>query len=104
MEEDNFWHKLTTNKIDRLRVKQIQNNFSISFVEALELFNRSQLENCEICGKSKKENEKELAIDHCHISGKIRGLLCSTCNSGIGLLRDDINILKKATEYLEKHT
>lgn len=40
-------------------------------------------------------------VDHCHDSGKVRGILCRACNSGIGHLRDDVNILKLAIEYLE---
>lgn len=41
-------------------------------------------------------------IDHCHTTGKIRGLLCLTCNAGIGLLRDDPALLRRAVEYLER--
>lgn len=42
-------------------------------------------------------------VDHCHKTGKVRGLLCSLCNLGVGKLRDDINILKSAIEYLNRH-
>ena len=45
----------------------------------------------------------KLAIDHCHLTGKIRGLLCSTCNMKIGGFNDSIEILKSAIEYLEKY-
>lgn len=45
----------------------------------------------------------EPAIDHDHLTGKVRGLLCSTCNSGIGLLKDDPAILLEAVNYLLKH-
>ena len=63
---------------------------------------------CEICGaktghKSKNGVECRLAIDHCHKTGKIRGLLCNRCNRGIGYLMDDIQLLKKAIKYLESH-
>jgi len=44
------------------------------------------------------------AVDHCHDTGLVRGLLCGNCNSGIGFLRDDINLLTKAMEYLNGHT
>jgi hypothetical protein len=64
----------------------------------LEEFNSirlSQMNVCAICKKSMK-----LVVDHCHISGRIRGLLCSNCNTGIGLLREDTDILKSAIDYL----
>lgn len=41
------------------------------------------------------------SIDHCHKTGKVRGLLCKTCNTGIGHLKDDPNILRSAINYLE---
>lgn len=41
-------------------------------------------------------------IDHDHKTGKIRGLLCGFCNKAIGLLKENINILRNAIHYLEK--
>jgi hypothetical protein len=42
-------------------------------------------------------------IDHDHKSGKVRGLLCSCCNTGIGFLKDDPRIMRKAADYVERH-
>lgn len=44
---------------------------------------------------------RRLAVDHCHKSGKVRGLLCCDCNQGIGKLRDDPKLLRKAADYIE---
>ena len=44
---------------------------------------------------------KTLNVDHCHSSGKLRKLLCSNCNRGIGLLQDNPELLHKAAEYIE---
>lgn len=41
------------------------------------------------------------AVDHCHVSGKVRGLLCYKCNSLLGFVNDDIETLKNAIKYLE---
>jgi hypothetical protein len=42
-------------------------------------------------------------IDHCHLSGKIRGLLCNTCNTGIGLFKESLESLESAIQYLKFH-
>ena len=53
---------------------------------------------CKICGAT----PRRLCLDHDHTTGMRRGLLCSRCNSGIGLLGDNAEILKSAAAYLEK--
>jgi len=57
---------------------------------------------CDMCGM--EENGKKLSVDHNHITGEVRGLLCQRCNTGIGTLRTDetLDILKEAICYLEK--
>lgn len=56
---------------------------------------------CAIC--KKLPTEKYFVIDHCHNSLKIRGLIHRTCNTAIGLLNDDANLVRLALEYLEKN-
>lgn len=58
---------------------------------------------CAICGITTTELNKGLCVDHNHKNGKIRGLLCTSCNRGIGSLKDDINLLEKAIQYLTKY-
>lgn len=61
---------------------------------------------CAICSKrielvfSTKEDDC-IFVDHCHETNAIRGLLCRSCNSGIGKLKDDIALLEKCIDYLE---
>lgn len=58
---------------------------------------------CAICGNSPEEgrtNTFRLSVDHCHSTGKVRGLLCQKCNTGLGLLGDTYESLLKALNYL----
>lgn len=54
---------------------------------------------CEIC-KQKNKVHKDLVIDHNHNTGGVRGLLCSQCNSALGLLKDSPEVLSEALKYL----
>lgn len=55
---------------------------------------------CAICGLHQTQFDKPLAVDHCHDTGKVRGLLCFDCNTGIGKLKDSPELLQKALDYL----
>ena len=65
----------------------------------------SQQDNrCAICNICIDECSRDFNIDHNHVSGRFRGLLCILCNSGIGFFRDDTNILFSAISYLTRHS
>ena len=53
---------------------------------------------CDIC---KKEIGREAAVDHCHSTGKVRGLLCRNCNLGLGGFKDNIETIRKAIKYVK---
>lgn len=78
----------------------------------LEIFNKilkSQKGVCAICKKpeiikdGRTGKKRNLSVDHCHNTNKVRGLLCSKCNNGIGLFNDSIKSLKSAIKYLGKN-
>lgn len=77
-------------------------------LDAVELqkMREAQQDQCAICGKEETVlgstgKVKSLAVDHCHDTGRIRGLLCNNCNRGIGLLNKQPDLLRKALAYLE---
>ena len=60
---------------------------------------------CAICGnietsKNKNGDVRPLCVDHCHTTGKVRGLLCNKCNALLGHARDDVSILENSIKYL----
>lgn len=61
---------------------------------------------CAICGKTevtvRRGTTMRLSLDHCHATGKVRGLLCNRCNRSIGLMEDNVDLLRKAIDYLER--
>jgi len=54
---------------------------------------------CYLCGQNDFRN---LAVDHCHKTGKVRRLLCSNCNMGLGKFNDNPDLLRKAANYVEQ--
>ena len=60
---------------------------------------------CAICRKQLPHKwGKGMAIDHDHQTGEVRGILCSHCNTGIGMFKDNPETTRKAARYLELHT
>lgn len=57
---------------------------------------------CAICGTDEPGGRGDgFVVDHCHSTGRIRGLLCSACNTGLGLFKDNAETLAKAIKYLK---
>lgn len=54
---------------------------------------------CYLCGSKDFRN---LAVDHCHKTGRVRRLLCTSCNTGLGKFKDNPDLLRKAAEYVEQ--
>jgi hypothetical protein len=65
-------------------------------VPELDLLFEKSSGKCMIC----ERQAENLFVDHCHATGKVRGILCLHCNTALGNFNDNIDILKKAMEYL----
>ena len=82
---------------DKNRAQHLRKKYNLSPDEYQAMLS-NQNGKCIICGRN--HSEKPLAVDHDHVSGKVRGLLCRSCNAGLGIFKDSIPILLKAIEYL----
>ncbi len=89
-------HYKTTNYAEKAYEGRIKRQYNLSLDE-LKWFEEQQEGCCAIC----KDETHKLFIDHNHVTGEVRGLLCHFCNTGIGLFRDDTNRLESAIEYLK---
>jgi hypothetical protein len=61
---------------------------------------------CAICGSAdpKRRGTQNFCVDHCHTTGKVRGLLCYSCNTALGHLNDDPEKIRKLISYLSKYS
>jgi predicted nucleic acid-binding Zn ribbon protein len=76
-------------------------NYSITLEEYKDLVALNDSK-CWICGVHNDDIHNSLAVDHCHTTGKVRGILCHNCNVSIGKLGDTSEALLKAYNYLKK--
>lgn len=100
------WRKDNPDAVKEHDRKQKLKKYGLSIEAYDELF-WAQNEVCAICGLPETSRRKSgalqrLAIDHCELTGRVRGLLCSRCNLGIGYLKHDVSRLKNAIVYLER--
>lgn len=97
------WRK---NYPERAKNADLKKLFGIS-IETYNALLDVQNGRCAICHQKETDTlrgkVKSLAVDHDHNTGKIRGLLCSSCNKAIGFLRDNPEIALRAATYLEEH-
>lgn len=90
---------MSSNKLrnpDTIRQKRWRRKLGVSLtVSEFDKMVETQNGLCAICGR-----QTTLRVDHCHTTGRIRGLLCSPCNTGLGHFQDDPDRLQAAKEYL----
>jgi len=59
---------------------------------------------CAICEKPEKRESTCLSVDHDHVTGRVRGLLCSNCNRGLGYFKDSPGLMKRAASYVDQNS
>jgi hypothetical protein len=103
------WRKNNPEKYRLLqRNSHLKRHYNIT-LDDYNLMSEAQNHVCAICGMKESSNRGHtlnalsLAVDHCHESGKIRGLLCMDCNQMLGKFNDDPARFEKAAEYLVTH-
>ena len=84
---------------EHVQTVEAANRYGITYEQAKEL---RSVACCQICGTELGRGKNAFAIDHCHETGSVRGVLCGHCNKGLGMFRDDPNILQSAIMYLGK--
>jgi len=95
----------------RCKTTHLLRTYGLSY-EDYEALVTKQKGRCAICRKKcvsmsayrglRGADGSSFRVDHCHKTGRVRGLLCVECNIGLGKFKDDAGLLKKAYEYLEK--
>jgi ribosomal protein L34E len=89
------------NNPEKWRDEQLRRKYGITLDEYQKLFTKQHGE-CAICGSAIGEisRQRPLFVDHCHATGRVRGLLCGSCNRGIACFNDDPVRLRTAAKYL----
>ena len=87
------------NNKDKAKNYYLVKNYGID-AETYEQMFKDQEGKCAICDTPHEELNRGLFVDHCHSSGKVRGLLCQFCNTLLGMAQDNKSILQKASKYL----
>jgi hypothetical protein len=83
----------------RRRGPQIKRDYGLTLADVA-IMERTQRGRCWIC--KTPFGVKGFQVDHCHATGKVRGLLCGSCNSGLGFFGDNPGLLKRAIKYLKE--
>ena len=96
-EKSKLWHK---NNRERTKNNILKLKFGINLEEYRSIL-KKQNYCCNICGVNEKDLNQSLSVDHCHTTGKIRGLLCNICNVSLGGFKDSKKILQKAMDHLD---
>lgn len=103
------WKEFATKHPEKVLNNSYKSRFNISYNDYLTLVQK-QNNLCAICKNpetqtyNKSNKVKRLTVDHDHTTGKIRGLLCMTCNTALGKFKDNPAVLLSAISYLKEYS
>lgn len=91
----------------KYRSSNLKKNYGLSIAD-YEAMLKAQNFQCAVCGREDNENHRSgrkipLVVDHDHETGKVRGLLCGSCNRGLGDFRESVTAMVRAIRYLKVH-
>ena len=89
-------------KTDTYRNTRLLRLYGITLEEWQILYDK-QKGCCIVCERHQAELTKPLCVDHCHKTNKVRGLICSHCNSSLGFLKEDRNIVLRLVGYIDNY-
>lgn len=93
--------KYRENNRDKVRLRDIKWRYGVTEEQYREAMDR-QGGKCAIC-RAERSGKRSLHVDHCHVTGVFRGLLCSHCNTAIGKFKESTDLLMKAIQYINIH-
>ncbi len=90
------------NPTKHIRRPRLKYRYGLTLEQWDEMF-KSQAGCCAICkGQQTDKRKKRLDVDHCHVTGKVRGLLCSSCNLTLGTVEKNKSQLRRLIDYLDR--
>ena len=95
-------YKHTQEYQNRKRSSYFKRNYNLSLEERTKLL-QAQNYKCAICAFTIETVGNNTHTDHCHNTGKVRGILCTNCNRGLGHFQESTENLMAAIEYLKAH-
>lgn len=97
------WAKANKDKVKLIRQRtKLKHKYKLT-VEEYETMASKQDFKCYLCLKESNQN-RVLNVDHCHVTGLVRKLLCDSCNLALGLIKDDVLLLENMIKYLKEHS
>ena len=87
------------NNPEKVRATVVKYRYGITLEQWHTIFEQ-QGNRCAICGVTETRG---WCVDHCHSTGRVRGILCHPCNTGIGFMEEDTERLSRAIDYLRSH-
>lgn len=97
-----YYHKYRDKHIINMKASRLKRDYAITPDDYAQM-KEDQGGVCAICGQPETMKKRDLSIDHCHKTKKVRGLLCNTCNVGLGRFNDSAELVRRAFVYLARY-